>query len=85
MEMEKQMFGKQIFAEPSFTMGHRGGFDQMGRAWFFPVYCAFFNIKLQLSTMLATFLEPVLDKYKFFQVIQEKVKLFFPDSFTLQK
>ena len=34
VEMEKQKFGKQIFAGPSLTMGPREHYDQTGLAWF---------------------------------------------------
>lgn len=34
MEIEKQQFGKQMFAAPCLTMGHREGFDQTDPARF---------------------------------------------------
>lgn len=37
MEIETQMFGKEIFAGLSLTMGHREDFDTMGLAMFLPV------------------------------------------------
>lgn len=37
MEMEKQMFGKQMFFGSSLIMGHRKVFDQRSLAGFLPV------------------------------------------------
>ena len=37
MEMQKQMFGKQMFAGTSLSMGHRQDFDQMTWLSFFPI------------------------------------------------
>ena len=37
-EIEKQMFGKQMFSGPCVTMGYREDLDQRGLAKFLPVY-----------------------------------------------
>ena len=38
MEMERPVFGIQVFARPSLTVVHRGDFEQKGLTRFLPVY-----------------------------------------------
>lgn len=46
MDTEKQMFGKQMLARPTFTREHREDFDQAGLGRFLPVYHTLIHIKL---------------------------------------
>ena len=65
--MEKQMFGKQMLAETSLTVGHREDFDQLVHARFLPVCPTLVHVKLELSVMIAPFLGQVLYPNSFSQ------------------
>lgn len=47
----KQMFGKQMFAGPPLTMGHREDFDQKGLTMFLPVYHTLVDINYIYDTI----------------------------------
>lgn len=53
LERVKQVFGKQKFAGPSLTMGHREDVEHKSPARFLPVYHAGVPMTLRLSMMTA--------------------------------